>query len=40
MAVNSAMVMLPLDYIEFFIFLAALCVVGIWSGRGERGVFQ
>src|SRR3984885_9661978 len=34
---NSALAMLPLDYIEFFIFLAALCVVGVWSGRGERG---
>src|SRR5271170_8270683 len=29
--------MLPLDYIEFFIFLAILCGVGIVSGRGERG---
>src|ERR1700691_5650657 len=29
--------MLPLDYVEFFVFLAALCVVGVWSGRGERG---
>jgi SSS family solute:Na+ symporter len=29
--------MLPLDYVEFFVFLAALCVVGIVSGRGERG---
>lgn len=28
--------MLPLDYVEFFIFLAALCVVGLVSGRGER----
>src|SRR5215469_3470960 len=36
MAVNSTLAMLPLDYIEFFIFLAALCAVGIWSGRGER----
>jgi SSS family solute:Na+ symporter len=35
--VNSTLAMLPLDYIEFFIFLAALCAVGIWSGRGERG---
>ena len=29
--------MLPLDYVEFFVFLAALCVVGLVSGRGERG---
>jgi len=29
--------MLPLDYIEFFVFLAALCLVGFLSGRGERG---
>ena len=29
--------MLPLDYVEFFIFLAALCAVGFISGRGERG---
>src|ERR1700712_1256362 len=29
--------MLPLDYVEFFVFLAALCVVGFVSGRGERG---
>ena len=29
--------MLPLDYVEFFVFLAALCVVGVISGRGERG---
>lgn len=29
--------MLPLDYIEFFIFLALLCAVGFYSGRGERG---
>src|ERR1700760_700414 len=28
--------MLPLDYVEFFVFLAALVVVGVWSGRGER----
>jgi SSS family solute:Na+ symporter len=28
--------MLPLDYVEFFVFLAALVAVGIWSGRGER----
>lgn len=28
--------MLPLDYIEFFVFLILLCAVGIWSGRGER----
>lgn len=28
--------MLPLDYIEFFVFLVLLCAVGIWSGRGER----
>ena len=31
------MAMLPLDYIEFFVFLAALCLVGFLSGRGERG---
>src|SRR4051812_2927319 len=29
--------MLPLDYIEFFVFLAVLCAVGVWSGIGERG---
>jgi SSS family solute:Na+ symporter len=29
--------MLPLDYIEFFVFLVLLCVVGFVSGRGERG---
>src|SRR4051812_18422973 len=29
--------MLPLDYIEFFVFLIALCLVGFFSGRGERG---
>jgi len=34
---HSTMAMLPLDYIEFFIFLAVLCGVGIVSGRGERG---
>src|SRR6218665_3892000 len=28
--------MLPLDYIEFFVFLGLLCVVGFLSGRGER----
>ena len=28
--------MLPLDYIEFFIFLVLLCAVGFFSGRGER----
>jgi len=28
------MAMLPLDYIEFFVFLAALCIVGFLSGRG------
>ncbi len=28
--------MLPLDYIEFFVFLVLLCAVGLWSGRGER----
>ena len=28
--------MLPLDYVEFFVFLAALCLVGFFSGRGER----
>jgi len=28
--------MLPLDYVEFFVFLAALCAVGFVSGRGER----
>ena len=37
MALNSTMAMLPLDYIEFFVFLAALCLVGFLSGRGERG---
>jgi len=35
--VNSTLAMLPLDYVEFFVFLAALCVVGFLSGRGERG---
>ncbi len=30
------MTLLPLDYIEFFVFLAALCLVGFFSGRGER----
>jgi hypothetical protein len=35
---NSTMAMLPLDYIEFFVFLAALCLVGFLSGRGERGL--
>jgi SSS family solute:Na+ symporter len=34
---NSTLAMLPLDYVEFFVFLAALCVVGFVSGRGERG---
>ncbi len=29
--------MLPLDYVEFFVFLALLSAVGVWSGRGERG---
>jgi SSS family solute:Na+ symporter len=34
--INSTLTMLPLDYVEFFVFLAALCVVGFVSGRGER----
>src|ERR1700684_2556497 len=29
--------MLPLDYVEFFVFLTALCLVGFISGRGARG---
>jgi hypothetical protein len=29
---NSTMAMLPLDYIEFFVFLAALCLVGFSLG--------
>ena len=33
---QPTLAMLPLDYVEFFVFLAALCVVGIYSGRGER----
>src|SRR2546430_609235 len=33
---NSALAMLPLDYVEFFVFLTALCLVGFFSGRGER----
>src|SRR5215831_11067311 len=33
---NSTLAMLPLDYVEFFVFLAALCLVGFFSGRGER----
>lgn len=33
---TSTLAMLPLDYIEFFVFLILLCAVGIWSGRGER----
>ena len=37
MGSNSTLAMLPLDYVEFFVFLAALCVVGFVSGRGERG---
>jgi len=32
--VNSTLAMLPLDYVEFFVFLAVLCVVGFVSGRG------
>ncbi len=36
MALDSTLAMLPLDYIEFFVFLAALCLVGFLSGRGER----
>lgn len=36
MSSNSTLAMLPLDYVEFFVFLAALCVVGFVSGRGER----
>src|SRR5712664_1368144 len=35
--VNSTLAMLPLDYIEFFVFLVVLCIVGFISGRGERG---
>jgi solute:Na+ symporter, SSS family len=34
---TNTLSMLPLDYVEFFVFLAALCVVGVVSGRGERG---
>jgi solute:Na+ symporter, SSS family len=34
--VNSTLAMLPLDYVEFFVFLAVLCAVGFVSGRGER----
>ncbi|MDB5734466.1 MAG: Na+/glucose cotransporter [Alphaproteobacteria bacterium] len=37
MDTGSTLAMLPLDYVEFFVFLAALCVVGIVSGRGKRG---
>ena len=37
MAGDPALALLPLDYVEFFVFLAALCVVGFVSGRGERG---
>ncbi len=37
MDTGSTLAMLPLDYVEFFVFLAALCVVGFVSGRGERG---
>ncbi len=33
---TSTLAMLPLDYIEFFVFLVLLCAVGVWSGRGER----
>src|SRR6185312_15202415 len=33
---NSTLSMLPLDYVEFFVFLAVLCLVGFISGRGER----
>ncbi|MES2473181.1 MAG: sodium/solute symporter [Pseudomonadota bacterium] len=33
---TSTLAMLPLDYIEFFVFLVLLCAVGLWSGRGER----
>src|SRR6201985_1436168 len=29
--------MLALDYVELFFFLVVLCLVGIVSGRGERG---
>ena len=36
MGSNSTLSMLPLDYVEFFVFLAALCLVGFYSGRGER----
>jgi len=28
--------LVPLDYVEFFVFLAVLCLVGFFSGRGER----
>ena len=34
---TAKLAMLPLDYVEFFVFLAVLCAVGVWSGRGERG---
>jgi len=33
----STLALQPLDYIEFFVFLIALCLVGFFSGRGERG---
>ena len=36
MGINSTLTMLPLDYVEFFVFLVVLCVVGFVSGRGER----
>ena len=36
MGVNSTLALVPLDYVEFFVFLAILCLVGFFSGRGER----
>jgi SSS family solute:Na+ symporter len=33
---NSTLALVPLDYVEFFVFLAVLCLVGFFSGRGER----
>ena len=36
MGAHSTLALLPLDYVEFFVFLAALCLVGFFSGRGER----
>ena len=37
MGAISTLALQPLDYIEFFLFLIALCLVGFFSGRGERG---